>query len=44
MPAKVGVLDHILGVGAGAEHPIGDPEQPAPLLLESGSAGGHLPY
>ena len=34
MPAKPGVLNHVFRIRRGAEHPVGDSEQSAPVLLE----------
>jgi hypothetical protein len=34
LPAQPGVLEHVLGVGGRAQHPVGDAEQPLALLLE----------
>ena len=35
VPAQVGVLHHVLGLGARAEHAIGEPSKRAPMRLES---------
>jgi hypothetical protein len=34
VPAQIGVLHHVLGFGARAEHAIGKPDQRAPMRLE----------
>ena len=35
MPAEIGVLHDVLGLGARAEHAVGEPRQRAPMRLES---------
>lgn len=39
-PAQPRVLQHVLGVGAGAEHAVGDAMQPRPQDLERVAVGG----
>jgi hypothetical protein len=34
VPANVGLLDDVFGIGAGAEHAIRQPEEPSPARLE----------
>ena len=36
VPADVGFLDDVFGVGAGAEHAVGEAEEPAAQRLERG--------
>ena len=35
VPAQIGVLHHVLGLGTRAEHAIGEPRQRTPMRLES---------
>ena len=37
MPPQVGLLDDVLGFGAGSEHPVGEAGEPASQRFESGS-------